>query len=448
MATKKYIPEKSQNRVVLERSKLRDSMHSPDSIEGGTDIGSGLLTAFQSLALTLLCVVIPVISTTAISTTLLDQDFDAGRSLLFAVSTWSLAHGGSFSISGATISLVPIGLTMLFLWISRMSVRRSLRPTLVAIATYVTTYSLVLLIVTFFLDAAVPIFLRTLIVSSAMLLLSVHSAFKKRPDARYLRDSASKYIDSLPSWLLSSFLATKFAFAAALVVGIMASIGWLFLGSDNMALVLDGWTLDALSNLAFVFAQVLYLPNLLLWALNWLSGTGFTVGVGTIISPSEVVLGPLPSVPLLGALPQSVAPPGFVFVFCALVVVAGIVAGWRVAKRDATYRWWSFVAVPAVSAALLFALYCLVNWCNFGEIGGGADYVFGPRIVLSSVMTSTLLAGGIAIGFCTTRREPRTRIRNMMSTVSDTKYTIPNERSESSVESDKHSDQNPPASPE
>ena len=58
--------------------------------------------------------------------------------------------------------------------------------------------------------------------------------------------------------------------------------------------------LYALLNAAFV-------PNATLFSGSWLLGPGFAVGGATLVSPSAVVLGPLPVVPLLAALPAVAA---------------------------------------------------------------------------------------------------------------------------------------------
>ena len=54
--------------------------------------------------------------------------------------------------------------------------------------------------------------------------------------------------------------------------------------------------------------QILYLPNLALATLSYLFGTGFSLGLGTEISPTTFDLNSLPAIPVLGALPTSTHP--------------------------------------------------------------------------------------------------------------------------------------------
>ena len=74
-------------------------------------------------------------------------------------------------------------------------------------------------------------------------------------------------------------------------------------------------------------AQVALVGQGLAYALSWLAGAGFTLGAGTIIAPTGVVLGPLPAVPALGALPDPGPQPLWASAVVVLPAVAGLVAG-------------------------------------------------------------------------------------------------------------------------
>ena len=45
---------------------------------------------------------------------------------------------------------------------------------------------------------------------------------------------------------------------------------------------------------------LVYLPNLAVWGAAYLLGPGFAVGDGTVVSPGEVLLGPVPALPGAG----------------------------------------------------------------------------------------------------------------------------------------------------
>jgi hypothetical protein len=78
---------------------------------------------------------------------------------------------------------------------------------------------------------------------------------------------------------------------------------------------------------------VLLLPNGALWAVAYAAGPGFTVGAGTGVSLFGATLGPVPSFPLLAALPGSGTPAPAVRAALLLPVLAGVLAGWVVGRR-------------------------------------------------------------------------------------------------------------------
>ena len=73
-------------------------------------------------------------------------------------------------------------------------------------------------------------------------------------------------------------------------------------------------------------AQLGFLPNLVIFALSWSTGAGFSLGVGSTAGPLGTAVGPLPAVPVLGALPAGQLDAGAMAL--ALPVIAGILAGW------------------------------------------------------------------------------------------------------------------------
>lgn len=118
------------------------------------------------------------------------------------------------------------------------------------------------------------------------------------------------------------------------VVGITAALG--FSALLLTAALVAGWAdivsvyqhLDAgiIGGAVLTVVELGLMPNFAGWALGWSSGAGFAIGTGSIISPLETTVGPLPAVPVLAALPVG----GMEYAVAALVlpVIAGILAGW------------------------------------------------------------------------------------------------------------------------
>ncbi len=57
--------------------------------------------------------------------------------------------------------------------------------------------------------------------------------------------------------------------------------------------------------LVLLLGQLLYLPNVAIASLSYLSGTGLTIGEGSLLSPFTHRIDEIPAIPILGALPVS-----------------------------------------------------------------------------------------------------------------------------------------------
>ena len=68
---------------------------------------------------------------------------------------------------------------------------------------------------------------------------------------------------------------------------------------DLTIVIQPGWV----GGILFLLIQILYLPNLAISAISYLFGLGFSVGLGTSISPFHFLLHQIPAIPVLGALP-------------------------------------------------------------------------------------------------------------------------------------------------
>jgi hypothetical protein len=76
-------------------------------------------------------------------------------------------------------------------------------------------------------------------------------------------------------------------------------------------------------------SQLSVLPNLAMWAVSFVAGTGFTAVEGASATWTGSRTSLLPMVPVLGALPQPGAFPGWLPVVVLLPVAVGMFIGWR-----------------------------------------------------------------------------------------------------------------------
>lgn len=404
-----------KSKVILDRASLRKALSVDDSIEGGSVVGAGLITALQSIIFGLSLVVIPVLLTSVFSTTLVDQDFHFGAALVAGIKLWLLSHGSPIGLAGVIVSLVPLGITALVVLLMAVSVRRSLRPEPLGVLTYCVAYVAVIGVISGVLSEGAAGVLRGLLGASLLSITSVLFGLRRRPDVAPLRRTVSEILQWLPSWLRASVVGAIASFAMAIAVATVTTLMWIYLGKDAMGDVLEGWQLDALSGAGLGITQMVLLPNLVVFALSWLAGPGFSIGAGTVVSPQEVVLGPVPNLPLLAAIPQSTAPASFAVGFIILVALAGLVGGMAAARRVDSLAWWGFLALPVSLGGIAWLIMAAVAWFASGEVGGGAALTMGPSVFGASNSVALWVLCGAFVGLLFYRPEPRAAVRRLFS---------------------------------
>jgi hypothetical protein len=153
--------------------------------------------------------------------------------------------------------------------------------------------------------------------------------------------------------------------------------------------------------LALTALQLTLLPTVVVWAASWIAGPGFAVGAGSSVSPLGTTLGPLPSLPLLGALPHQVPPIALAVV--ALPVVAGFVLAVLLpGDRPHGAAALATVAVAAGTAGLLLGLLAAAA---SGAAGPGRLQTVGPDPLQVGLAVAAEVAIGVLLGLaCAPRR--------------------------------------------
>ncbi len=123
---------------------------------------------------------------------------------------------------------------------------------------------------------------------------------------------------------------------------------------------------------------VLLVPNAVVWAMSYAVGPGFAVGAGTLVAPSGVSLGAVPSLPLLGALPLDAPSPAVVVAALSLPALAGIVCAVVVARRLWSLRPGVAAAWAGLAGAASGGLLAVAAWLSGGALGGGRMATLGP----------------------------------------------------------------------
>lgn len=213
------------------------------------------------------------------------------------------------------------------------------------------------------------------------------------------------------SYLASAAKAGFVAAIAALALAAVLLAADLFIHWNLVVAVYEALDAGAIGGAALTIAQLGFLPNLVVFALAWTSGAGFAMGAGSQVGPLGTAVGPLPSIPVLAAIPSG--PLDYAFVALIVPVLAGVLAGWWFLREGENHfdewlsikvraRWFTAtvstlvlgVLVGLAAGLLAFGL----AWVARGSAGIGRLTEIGPDPLWTSVWLAVEVGAGVVIG--------------------------------------------------
>ena len=136
-------------------------------------------------------------------------------------------------------------------------------------------------------------------------------------------------------------------------------------------------------------------PNAVLWGASWLAGPGFAIGAGTAVSPFAYELGPVPSLPLLAALPTGAPPTWLALVALLVPLAAGALAGRLVLRTlDSSLSALRTALETAAVGPACGLVWVALAWLAGGPVGGARLSAVG----LSPREVGLALAVEVALG--------------------------------------------------
>lgn len=216
---------------------------------------------------------------------------------------------------------------------------------------------------------------------------------------------AGSYVGSA---LKAGFVATM---AAVCLAAVLLAFDIVWHWTDIIA-VYEGLQAGALGGAVLTIAQLGFLPNLVVFALAWSSGAGFSLGVGSHAGPLGTAVGPLPAVPVFGGLPAGQLDAGAMAL--ALPVVAGIMAGWWFLREGENHfdewlsikikaRWFTAAASTLFLGAFVGAVAGVLSgalaWVARGSAGIGRLTEIGPHPLWTAVWVAAEVGIGVVIGY-------------------------------------------------
>ena len=123
--------------------------------------------------------------------------------------------------------------------------------------------------------------------------------------------------DFFARFKLLAYLALALLGLAIIVIA--TSLALHFQVVKSLAIVIQP---GIMGGILFTLLQLLYLPNIALAAMSYLFGTGFFVGLGTLISPTVINVNSLPAIPILGSLPTTRHPLALIALGIPILIIS------------------------------------------------------------------------------------------------------------------------------
>lgn len=321
-----------------------------------------------------------------------------------ALDVWFVAHGVGLNVAGGVIEgvtspafefgLAPLGLIGLVLLFGRRTAHRfanttELWPAWVgSIGVY--WVAAFLLIPVASTPGVAPIsaeaaFLPALVYGASVIFSSLVyktprtavplAAARERVALREwfedFRDRGNWFLSSISAPVLRAGTAIVASLLAisALLIALLIGFSWI-----NVIRLYEALQVTLVGGFTLTFGQIALLPNIVIYGASWLTGTGFSIGTGSHVSPLGTELGPIPTFPIFGALP--VGELGFGMIVVAVPVAIAFIATVAI-KRHAEAVRFNF-ASPLAAALSVGVGVGLVAAVELGLLGWFATGGIGP----------------------------------------------------------------------
>ena len=214
--------------------------------------------------------------------------------------------------------------------------------------------------------------------------------------------------------IVFGLLAAALIVMALAVAGLLTLVTWVVMGYDGMNTLFTMTDMGTGSRIMTTIASLAWLPNLIIWALSWLVGSGFGIGEAARFTLWSGQGSDLPPLPVFGLLPQAVPDPTARFLMMAVPFIVGLIVGLivlvagqgfglvtRMRAAGETPGWRTTVpllAYPAASSCLAAALVSLASTVVFALSNGALGTGRLAHVGVDVVSATQTVGHGVALG--------------------------------------------------
>ena len=229
----------------------------------------------------------------------------------------------------------------------------------------------------------------------------------------YSRDNEAP---SMQHWISGGLKLGGLSVLALVAASAVASVIALVAGWSRMAGIQEILGAASGADTAFIVgAQLLFAPTVMAWAASWWSGAGFLTATDSLHSPVVAGTGPIPPIPLLGAVPETAPGMWVILAPIMLGIGLGVVASRSFRREHLLHQ----TAQGVLSSVIVASVTALWMWSATMSMGSVRLSSMGPRVgwvTLALVLEIALPALIIALASHPTTRallgEGAGRVRN------------------------------------
>jgi len=334
----------------------------------------------------------------------------AAAGLRLSTQVWLLAHGGVLQMGGTTITLVPLGFTVLIALVlhgvgayagKQAALQRGaeLRPVVAVwqITGVVTlAYGLVAVVAALVLGGwpvgAAPVPNLRAGAGAAGLAAVMGFAGAARTVGVHLTRSWPEWARAIPRAIGVGVLIAALGGTGALVAGLVTH-------KAQFIALTTGLNAGTVGSIVLALLQLGFVVNLIWWCVAWCFGPGFTVGDGSVVSLMGSQVGLLPAFPVTAGLPTGVAT-WWTLAWLLVPLAAGAGAAVVILRARAKARFDATALVGGLSGVLAGVVVAAIAGLTRGSLGADRLAGLGPFVGPLLIIAPSLMGiGGVLTGF-------------------------------------------------
>lgn len=336
------------------------------------------------------------------------SDLQFAEVLVAGTRIWLLGYFSGATLAGVHLTIAPLGLTAIAALVcsgtagfaaamarrdapEEISARERRAIVLRVAAVFAAVHAVAVLVASFFAstpDESARALIGALVVSAVSAVVGAARVCQWHP------------LLDLPVWARAVPRAVAAAVLTMVASGAVVLAVQLWRSRKAVTALHEALDAGASGGVLLLIVQLLWLPNVVIWCAAWAVGAGFSLGAGTMVTPSVTEVGLLPAIPIFGAVPANGTGTGAGLWWLLSAALAGCAAAVVVLRARRRARVDETALVGGLSGVLSGLVLTAVAALSGGDLGSGRLVGLGPRIPQLVVMAPTLMGiAGVAAGF-------------------------------------------------